>query len=160
METPKGKLKEAIDWLIENHYLVSLNNQLFVTSRVYRDLELDLKVVPTDLKILAKQKRYKEEDFKTFITEVAVPAFVTTNSGGRYRCNSYSSSAAKEFVKILQSGISYEILVQAGKRYYKGNSMPKTIGNFILEELWRTPYDEILSGVRDAVRPSDHRKML
>lgn len=84
-----------------------------------------------------------------FIREAEVPVRGESKSGS-YDINKFSNDGAKFFRKIIESGIKYSILVKSTLLYYKTrNQYQVTINNYIVNGLWRSDYDALLSSGED-----------
>lgn len=138
-----------------------------LSKKFYEDKKALESQFPVQLQVSVKNDlvNYKDisnwtERFLIYITQSKVPDRLNDGKGSWYDCNKYSESAMKEFKKIINSGIDYDMLVKSTILYYaSGTSYKKKISNYIIDGDWRSDYmklqDAIYNG-EDALK--DHIK--
>jgi hypothetical protein len=155
------KLKEVLDWLEENSYIYHLKGKYYLSNQVNRDLNLQAEDLGLSNPIRINE--VDEDLYKRYISEAGVPARIQRHDGTSYYANRYGNDAAKEFTRIIRSGYILDVIIESTKRYYK-NGGGKAIGNYILEGVWQTGYDELIKnaqGPTDRLPGStDHRRLL
>lgn len=144
-------LKELLQYLLDNQYLLAHKGKYTVTRKFYDDVQKVDKsnAVIADLKLsvvhyertLAVLPKPIMPTFLQFILDSQVPARLEGSNGDVYAANKYSEGANKIFVKAIAEGIDYSILVNSTTLYYKSSlRYKKTIGNYFIQGDWKTDY--------------------
>lgn len=81
-----------------------------------------------------------EEKYTQFIRDAHIPKQAVSASGQRYDINKFSTSGMKAFKKALEGGVDEKVLIASTRLYYKTNSMPLKVGNYIGDGAWRSDY--------------------
>lgn len=161
-------LKQAVEILVSNYYLTSIDGQLVITNKFERELAQikpeDLfkspevpselpKVTRELLKVNPKTKQVvlsagQQSPLVKFIMDCEVPTKVKGGDGKFYYASKYSKDAEKELQVILNNGHQYDILVSATRLYYKAGGMVEAISNYICRGTWLTHYLEMEKALR------------
>lgn len=147
------RLKEAIEYLLQNSFLVKVGDELIFTKKCYQELKITTKV-ETALAIATPMEQdknqvnrliysdNKKELWNQFIEATEIPHRVNTGTGN-YTVRQYSKSAVDKLIKIIsQPGVDYQILVDSTKNYYKTVTYKILLSRYLLEDAWIDEYTE------------------
>lgn len=153
-------LKQIVQWMLENNYLVVIKGKYKVTSKFNKEVTgkemgvmmLGQKPIVTEnaLTSLASTGPIDwTQQFLNFIKDAEVPARGEGKSGG-YDINKYSEEGMKAFKKAIESGVQYPVLVKSTMLYYKTHSAyALKIGNYMADGAWRSDYEMLLTSAKE-----------
>lgn len=163
------QLKEVVQWMLENNYMVAVNGKYRVTAKFNKEMtgvEKGLIVTKSGPMVLEAGlspavTNTKTEDWTSayiqFISDAQVPSR-SESSTGSYDVNKYSEPGMKAFKKAIESGVIYAILVKSTMLYYKTHKRYAVkIGNYMSDGIWRTDYETLKNSVEDGT-VADHIK--
>lgn len=160
--------KDALGYLLDNGYLVLVENQVVVTRKLTDSLNLpksveveqvaqqtQTAVMTAPAKTVVKPtKKGLKEIWDQFIVDAEIPWRVTNPRGEKYTVRQYGPTAATRLKEIIEEeGIDYQILVESTKYYYKNTTYKSTLFNYFIKELWREEYTEF--GKKDHLKEGD-----
>lgn len=157
--------------LFKQHHILHFNKQLVVTNKFHRDFSLQemqeaakqqqLALTPTSTTLPAPTVPTTTYNFKKFILDCDVPEKLHLGTGGFYWANRYNAKADKVFQKMMKTGeVKYDVLVIATKLYYKSGGARVTISNFILEGIWESFYDQMVTEIEKGTAEKHIKKNL
>lgn len=132
----------AVDFLLDNNYLaVTQDGKIVITNKFTREFRpiprsTVEQIIPNAPLILSR-----EQIFKKFIEDAAIPYKATGTDGRQYTIRQYSAGIADKLIRIIKSVSSYDILVKSTKQYYQSNSFKKVFSNYIDQNIWRDEYE-------------------
>ncbi len=141
-------LKETLDWLATNGYLVYVNNSPILTAKLYQELGIiNLQSGPTET-VEAPKKKKKDDPGKSreiwdkFVEDSKIPWRVTTN-GQTYTVCSFSVAAVNKLISILDDPeVDNEIFIKSVQNYYNSVTFAKTIKNYLIDDVWKFEYNQ------------------
>jgi len=154
-------LRTALGYLLDNGYLVLLEDQVVITRKLTDSLhlpekrqedrvEVAIEAPHTTVKVVKATKTINKslkEIWDQFIIDADVPWRVTTPLGEKYTVRQYGPSAAQKLQQIINTeGIDYNILVQSTKFYYQNTTYKAILSNYLLKDLWLEEYNEFKKG--------------
>lgn len=149
------ELKQVVQWMLENGYLVAVKGKYKVTAKFNKEMTgqetglivvngkpLVMEVSPPVLNATPDWRQL----YMNFILEAQVPS-KAEGRDGVYDLNKYSEPAMREFKKMIEKEkIQYPILVKSTMLYYKTRKRYQvTVSRYITEGLWRSDYEALLS---------------
>lgn len=154
-------LKESLDFLSNEGYLVYINRSPVLTSKLFQELGvLDVQssaveaiITPTIVtghKGLTLQE--KKEFWHRFVQEADLPWRVPVATGGTYTVTQFHIVAVNKLLEITQRpGTDYKLLVESVKNYYKTVTYKTTFQKYLLSDMWKFEYDKFVeSGAKGA----------
>lgn len=153
-------LRSALGYLLDNEYLVLIENQLIITKKLTDSLNLPdrrrevvedsaVTVAPpvTATKVTKKVSKDLKQVWDQFIIDAEIPWRVTTPSGEKYTVRQYGPSAAQKLLQIINTeGVDYDTLTASTKYYYKNTTYKAILSNYLLKDLWKEEYNEFKKG--------------
>lgn len=140
-------LKDVVQWLLSESYVVTVNGELVFTKKCLDDLgtpsvtKVEDSEAPKQLQ--ARPKVDLKDIWNKFITDAEVPHRVRASDGGIYTVRQFSKGVAARLVAIINK-VDYKILVESTKNYYRTVSYKQLLSNYIEKDLWKYEYDEWL----------------
>lgn len=141
-------LKQAFEFLRDNKYIMVLKGKYTFTPKFYHDKGTMKDTQPVFDMVKVDQQLAVTNSlqmlFLDFIVLAKVPRRLEGSRGEMYDTNKYSEAAAKEFDKMMKSGVDIHLLTKATQLYYaSGTGFKKKIGNYIIDGDWRSDYKEL-----------------
>lgn len=136
-------IKSAIKLLIDEKYLIVIEGDLVITSKMRNSLGLSR--VKRSVEDTAKSFWYK------FITDAKVPHRIDGGDGRTYTVRQFNKKIATYlFSLVVEQGIDYDTLVLSTKLYYQSNGYRAILTNYFEREIWKSEYERLLDGDRVA----------
>jgi hypothetical protein len=156
-------LQAAVDYLMQNGYMVKLKGGYKVTAKFNKEMTgkaVGVQMVgdralvvekASDLPVLAAGKNDWAQLFLQFIKDAEVPARSEGRTGSTYEVNKYSEEGKKAFQKAIEKeGVNYQALVKSTMLYYKTHKkFALKIGNYFSDGAWRSDYDALITSARE-----------
>lgn len=174
-------LAKLVHWLVSNGYAVQADEDFFLTTKAYNDLDRTLleSLLGTPVKPLQQimpkpfvktDKKSIEAEWKSrylqFIAECKIPRRMQSGSGELYDVNQYSEEGMKAFRKMLEDElVDYSLLVKTTNLYYHSPGYKQKVGNYISQGTWRTDYAALSHAVEsekadEYIKRESHAKNL
>ena len=133
-------LKDSIEFLVNNNYLVVLEGDVRITSKLYKALSIkkvveepvmtvahatELIKTPSEVvKSIKSVKKLTDAELRAvwnkFVEDTGIPWKVTTPQGAVYTIRHFGPTAAAHLHKVISStDVDYNTLVEATKSYYR-----------------------------------------
>ena len=84
------------------------------------------------------------------IINAKVPATASTSSGS-YAVNKYNEKAEKILKKAVKEGLNLEVITVSTQLYYLSGVVPKTIGNYFIEGVWKDEYNKLADKISEGM---------
>lgn len=161
--------RKLFEELASQHYILYYEGKLVVTNKFLREFgtpppaevpkqQIDILPVPEgtpkpSVSITPKGITLPvlpvaiASPLRQFILDAEVPE-KWTKGRDPYYLNRFNTKAEKELIKILKSGVQYQVLLAATKLYYKSGGFPKTIANYFLEGVWSGCYEDMIDSLK------------
>lgn len=156
-------LKDAMSYLLENGYLLVIENQVVVTRKLTDSLNLKQTTIPsvvteasgtmiapapvkkTTKKVVTHTEKRLKEIWDKFVLDADIPWRVSTPSGDTYTVRQFGPTAAKKLAEIIDTeNVDYDILTKSTRNYYQNTTYKSTLFNYFLKDIWKEEYSEFL----------------
>jgi len=134
-------LKEVVSWLAEEGYLVMHKNMYLLTAKFNREMtgkDIGIQVIDKPKVQQVEPKVDWVGMYQKLIIESGMPRMSDNGRGGQYQINAATKPGREAFKKAIQSGTTYETLLERIKNYYgETKSYLVKIEKFFVDEMWR-----------------------
>jgi hypothetical protein len=151
------EIKEVVQFLLENKYIVCHKGKYKVTERFYEEVtgtSMGL-IIPADLNLqvampIKDQRLAWPTRYLNFIKECDIPRYGQSSNGGQYELNKYSQDGCKAFQKALEKYyLDYDLLVKTVKLYYKSKvGLKQSITTYMQSESYLSDYKTLLESAQ------------
>lgn len=141
-------LKETLDQLAVDGYLVYVNNSPVFTSKLYQELGVTDLQSPVLEPLNKPRKRVRgsaeaREIWHKFVKDAELPWRVTSTTGSSYTVCQFSVAAVDKLISILEDpNVDPVLFTQSVKHYYATVTYKTTFQKYLMNEIWKFEYDQ------------------